>query len=82
MSAAAPGWTSNAEAVQAFTDDVLAVGLELGLAGTVAAFGVALRELIEITTDHHVLVDDHADGSLVVRTGTATLRLTVHAPCL
>ena len=77
MTEAALGWTTSRDAVQAFTDDVLAVSVELGLAADAATFAASLRELVELASDHLVLVDDGPDGSLVARAGAGTFRLMV-----
>jgi hypothetical protein len=77
--AVAPCWTSNTAAVRSFTDDVLAVAVELGLAGDVATFTASLRELVELASEHVVLVDDGPDGTLVFRTGAGAFRVVIEA---
>jgi hypothetical protein len=46
--AAAPGWTSNTDAVKTFTEDVLAAGRDRAAADDPASFALWLAEVVEL----------------------------------
>lgn len=64
-------------AVESFARDVADVAGELARAGDLAAFIEALRELIEVASDWHVLVADVDDDRLVVRVAAGEFHLHV-----
>jgi hypothetical protein len=76
VTAAAPGWTKNPDAVASFVDDVLAAGRDLAAADEPASFPLWLAELVELAGAEQITVAVE-DGALVVTNEAGEHRLVL-----